>query len=56
MAGAQLGRMKPSAYRPLARGCVAAADRTPLGRLALGGIRPTAVQHWLTELGRGRLT
>jgi hypothetical protein len=48
----QQGHMKPSAYRPLD-----VAWRLRIeprwGRVALGDIRPTAVQHWVSELGRG---
>jgi integrase len=48
----QQGHLKPSAYRPLE-----VAWRLRIeprwGRVALGDIRPTAVQQWVAEVGRG---
>ena len=48
----QRGRLKPSSYAT-----VETAWRTRIeprwGTVALGDIRPTSVQHWLSELGRG---
>ena len=48
----QRGHLKPSAYRPLEIAWrVRVAPRW--GDVALGDIRPTAVQQWVSDLGRG---
>ena len=48
----QRGHLKPSAYRPL-ESTWRIRIEPRWGRVALGDIRPSAVQQWLSDLSRG---
>lgn len=48
----QKGHLKPSSYRPL-EATYRLRISTRWGKTALGDIRPSAVQQWLTNLGTG---
>lgn len=48
----QKGHLKPSSYRPL-EATYRLRISTRWGKTALGDIRPSAVQQWLTDLGTG---